>query len=462
MLFSLGIGFSFAQTTYVAEHFDYPNGDSLTNHGWYAHSAAEINPVLVGAPGLSWLGYIGSGVGNAAIINNTGQDVNKPFSANINAGSVYASFLMKVDLPFAEAGEGFFFHFGTYTDNQTPNADFSNISTAFRARTFVLQGTDPNTQFKLGLAFNNATTPSGQSQDLEIGETYLVVVKYTFVPGDLNDAVSLFAFASSSDISEEPASPDLGPFTFTGNMVADAPALQAVVLRQYDEIPNITIDGMIVKDVWDIEACIPTTGTDTKTACTSYTWIDGNTYDESNNTATFNIVGGAANGCDSLVTLNLTIVNVEAGVTLAGTTLTAVATNASYQWLDCDNNNAEINGEADASFSPDATGNYAVEVTQNGCTAISECNLVTIVGIEEDKYSDFSVYPNPNRGAFTLSWTEAQSKSIRILNALGQEIWTAHTYGTHIDLNLSILSGVYLVEVSDDNNQVNRQRIIIE
>ncbi len=33
------------------------------------------------------------------------------------------------------------------------------------------------------------------------------------------------------------------------------------------------------------------------------------TYTESNNTATFNIVGGAANGCDSLVTLNLIISN---------------------------------------------------------------------------------------------------------------------------------------------------------
>ena len=50
-------------------------------------------------------------------------------------------------------------------------------------------------------------------------------------------------------------------------------------------------------------------GTDTQTACGSYTWIDGNTYTASNNTATFNIPGGAANGCDSLVTLDLTISN---------------------------------------------------------------------------------------------------------------------------------------------------------
>ena len=50
-------------------------------------------------------------------------------------------------------------------------------------------------------------------------------------------------------------------------------------------------------------------GVDTQIACGSYTWIDGNTYTASNNSATFNILGGAANGCDSLVTLDLTISN---------------------------------------------------------------------------------------------------------------------------------------------------------
>lgn len=50
------------------------------------------------------------------------------------------------------------------------------------------------------------------------------------------------------------------------------------------------------------------TGQDNIVSAQPITWIDGNTYSESNNTATFNIVGGASNGCDSLVTLNLTIV----------------------------------------------------------------------------------------------------------------------------------------------------------
>ena len=46
-------------------------------------------------------------------------------------------------------------------------------------------------------------------------------------------------------------------------------------------------------------------GTDIQTACDSYTWIDGNTYTESNTTATQTLTNVA--GCDSTITLNLTI-----------------------------------------------------------------------------------------------------------------------------------------------------------
>ena len=64
-----------------------------------------------------------------------------------------------------------------------------------------------------------------------------------------------------------------------------------------------------------------------RTECNSYTWIDGNTYTATNNSATFNIVGGTANGCDSLVTLDLTIVNATSG------TDTRTECN-SYTWID--------------------------------------------------------------------------------------------------------------------------------
>ncbi len=49
------------------------------------------------------------------------------------------------------------------------------------------------------------------------------------------------------------------------------------------------------------------TNTDIQIACDSLTWIDGITYSSSTTTPTFTIIGGSTSGCDSVVTLNLTI-----------------------------------------------------------------------------------------------------------------------------------------------------------
>lgn len=48
-------------------------------------------------------------------------------------------------------------------------------------------------------------------------------------------------------------------------------------------------------------------GTDVQTVCDSLVWLDGNTYTTDNSTALYTYVGGASNGCDSIVTLNLTV-----------------------------------------------------------------------------------------------------------------------------------------------------------
>ena len=60
-----------------------------------------------------------------------------------------------------------------------------------------------------------------------------------------------------------------------------------------------------VQQVFD--DCQPATGTDIISSCAPITWIDGNTYSASNNTATFLLAGAAQNGCDSLVTMNFTL-----------------------------------------------------------------------------------------------------------------------------------------------------------
>ena len=75
----------------------------------------------------------------------------------------------------------------------------------------------------------------------------------------------------------------------------------------------------------DLTINTSTSGVDTQVACGDYVWIDGNVYSESNNTATF-ILPNAA-GCDSTVTLDLSIVSI------IETTDVQVAC-GSYTWID--------------------------------------------------------------------------------------------------------------------------------
>ena len=65
------------------------------------------------------------------------------------------------------------------------------------------------------------------------------------------------------------------------------------------------IDGIWRNRIARLSGCSISAVTDVVSSCSSYTWIDGIEYTSSNNTATYTLTNAA--GCDSIVTLNLTI-----------------------------------------------------------------------------------------------------------------------------------------------------------
>jgi uncharacterized delta-60 repeat protein len=70
-------------------------------------------------------------------------------------------------------------------------------------------------------------------------------------------------------------------------------------------IPLISTCGSVIA-TGTITVALNTDGTDVVTACDNFTWIDSINYSSNNNSATFHLLNHA--GCDSLVTLNLTII----------------------------------------------------------------------------------------------------------------------------------------------------------
>ena len=192
------------------------------------------------------------------------------------------------------------------------------------------------------------------------------------------------------------------------------------------------------------------TGVDVITACDEYTWIDGITYTATNNTAQHTLTN--AFGCDSVVTLDLTINTADASVTTADPTITANATGAQYQWLDCDNNFVVINGETNQSFTALNNGNYAVEVTENGCTAISDCITISSVGIEENTpLNEIVIYPNPTNGIVNIELGELNDVSIQVLDLNGKLMYEHYNITTPVhQFNLSGSDGVYFINIGTD------------
>jgi hypothetical protein len=98
-----------------------------------------------------------------------------------------------------------------------------------------------------------------------------------------------------------------------------------------------------------------------------------------------------------VITIDLTIQQVDTAVTQDEAVLTAVLDGATYQWIDCDNGNQPLEGETDQQFTATASGNYAVIVSEGGgCADTSSCYSVTVVRTEDIlTFTDLNLFPNP-------------------------------------------------------------------
>ena len=189
-------------------------------------------------------------------------------------------------------------------------------------------------------------------------------------------------------------------------------------------------------------------------ACGSYTWLLNNqTYTSS---GAYTHVIPNANNCDSTITLNLTINQVDATVSLEGITLTANQSGASYQWVDCDNGNAPISGETSQSFTPTVNGNYAVQITDNGCTEVSNCVLVNSVGIKTLENITIDIYPNPNNGIFTVSISQnLKDRAVEIYSPLGQLVYKTLLIEKEEKIDLSNYpNGVYILKMDKQTTRI--------
>jgi hypothetical protein len=106
----------------------------------------------------------------------------------------------------------------------------------------------------------------------------------------------------------------------------------------------------------------------------------------------------------------------DVSVTQQEETLTAMAGNT-YQWLDCENGSAAINGANSVSFTPVQNGIYAVQVTSPaGCMDTSACFTIDNLSIHDIAQNQlFSIYPNPAKDEINIEGA-TDLQAVRVLD----------------------------------------------
>ncbi len=165
----------------------------------------------------------------------------------------------------------------------------------------------------------------------------------------------------------------------------------------------------------------------------------------------------ASNGCDSVVTTNLTITPaIDATVTQNGVTLSVPTGATSYQWINCVTLDP-IAGATNASFTPTTNGEYACLITVNVCNQMSACTIINTIGLDEWKGVSFAVYPNPANQQLTLKSATAQTVVIRDVNG---KLMSKHQLPAQQSTTLSIghlANGVYFIEHAEGIEKISVQ-----
>jgi hypothetical protein len=232
-----------------------------------------------------------------------------------------------------------------------------------------------------------------------------------------------------------------------GSSYTDTTATSVVHTQGYQEG-----DGMIILSYYNNTYYLPmqTIGDCDSLISPSgkYVWTASGTYADTLKNVS---------GCDSILIISLTVTSIDTSVTLAASTFRSNENEADYQWLDCDNEYAVISDETSQSFTPAASGNYAVGIAKNGCTDTSMCHTITITTeiIENSFTGEFTLYPNPTDGNINIvSGENLQDIQIHVTDLNGKQIkHRDYTANKNIVLEIEGGKGIYFVEIISEQKR---------
>lgn len=170
-------------------------------------------------------------------------------------------------------------------------------------------------------------------------------------------------------------------------------------------------------------------------------------------------------GCDSIIEINLTIIDADASVSFdfASQSLTTINPADSYQWLDCSQIPLPIEGASGQTFEPLTSGYYSVAISTNGCVDTSSCMFYNGVGIEENSPElSFNLFPNPTESSIVIELgSTIQLRTLKVYNNLGALTNEQNNLtGTLIQVELPDQSGIYLIQLVGEDGNTGIQKVV--
>jgi hypothetical protein len=217
---------------------------------------------------------------------------------------------------------------------------------------------------------------------------------------------------------------------------------------------EILMDRIIA---WAVAPCCAATSFSfSETTCFSYSVPSGDeTYNFSGTQIVMDTIPNVC-GADSVLTITLTLEQLDLNITASGLTLTADHTGATYQWINC-SDSSFISGETNQSFTASVDGDYAVIVTDGACIDTSACTTIIDLGLNQSTDNRMVIFPNPTKSNLAIQYAE-KIESVLIYNTSGTLVQSEVKNNFSVE---NLPSGIYFLKIQTENG-ISTSRFVKE
>jgi hypothetical protein len=200
-----------------------------------------------------------------------------------------------------------------------------------------------------------------------------------------------------------------------------------------------------------IPSCTNTTAAFADSGCQQYTAPSGALWTAS---GVYVDVIPNAQGCDSIITIDLALTVVDTSLVQDGPQLTVGEASATYQWIDCITGEP-VDGATQQSITTELVGTYAVDVTVGNCTVRSACLFTGSTGMAR---TNAHLVPTDGRSTWRIQGAHAPQQSV-VHDAMGRPV--AHTLAGGVLQLHGTAPGVHFLRFADSSGRRHVLRFVV-